>query len=119
MWSCQVVLPGSWSLSPLGCPSVAGTTASAVICRGDRIFLAHVGDSTVVLAQKGRKSIVLTKDHKPSCPNEKKAIEERGKRFALTINSSSCLSVSLQEVMSEAQMLQLLDKSDVEKNVGN
>lgn len=88
------LMPGSWSLSPSGCPSVAGTTASIVICRGDHIFLAHVGDSTVVLAKKGRRTVVLTKDHKPEDPEEKKAIEERGETCinAMEIHPSVCLS---------------------------
>ena len=39
----------SWPKSPSGHPSTAGTTASVVIIRNQRIFTAHVGDSSIVL----------------------------------------------------------------------
>lgn len=34
-----------------GLPSTAGTTASVVIIRGRKMFVAHVGDSSVVFGE--------------------------------------------------------------------
>ena len=62
-------------------PSTAGTTVSVVILRGRHMFVAHVGDSRVVLASnmgETLKAIPLTKDHKPDNPEEKERIESLG-----------------------------------------
>ena len=73
----------------MGDLSTAGTTASTVIFRQDHIFIANVGDSTVVLAETnprageaGQHAViprVLTKDHKPDDPEETRLVERLGK----------------------------------------
>ncbi|KXJ20314.1 Protein phosphatase 1D [Exaiptasia diaphana] len=63
-------------------PSTSGTTVSTVIIRGRRMFVAHVGDSGVVLGIDDHVSSIrshnLTEDHKPESPDEKKRIEALG-----------------------------------------
>ena len=59
--------------------------------RGSRLYVAHVGDSTVVMGTKSSEGNtqeryqfkVLTKDHKPSDEDEKKMVESRGGRFVV------------------------------------
>ncbi|KAL5477120.1 hypothetical protein EMCRGX_G023866 [Ephydatia muelleri] len=79
---------GTWKPNKMGDPSTAGTTASAVIFRQDKIFVANVGDSTAVLAvnnpyghmpeEPAVLAQVLTKDHKPDDPSETQLIESLG-----------------------------------------
>ncbi|XP_077868766.1 protein phosphatase 1D-like isoform X2 [Saccoglossus kowalevskii] len=74
-----------WPKSLSGLPSTAGTTVSAVIIRGVRMFVAHVGDSGVTLALKEPnkdrlRGVPLTSDHKPESPKERKRIERLGGR---------------------------------------
>ena len=45
-----IFITDTWKPNKMGDPSTAGTTASAVIFRQDKIFVANVGDSTVVLS---------------------------------------------------------------------
>ena len=59
----------------------SGSTCSTLIFTPDRIITANVGDSRCVLGKfDGVKwfSQNLTKDHKPTLPNEKKRIENSG-----------------------------------------
>ena len=41
-----------WPMTDSGYVSTAGCTASVVVIKGLHVFVAHVGDSTVVLAEK-------------------------------------------------------------------
>jgi len=41
----------SWPQTLGGLPSTAGTTASVVIVRDGKIFVSHVGDSSVVFGE--------------------------------------------------------------------
>lgn len=62
---------------------MSGTTATLCIHEhGESITLAHVGDSTAVLAhsRKDQKPSVLTRDHKPNLMDEKDRIEMAGGR---------------------------------------
>ncbi|XP_051980938.1 protein phosphatase 1D-like [Xyrauchen texanus] len=73
-----------WPKTLTGLPSTSGTTASVVVIRGDLMFVAHVGDSSVVLgvredpADKVIKAVEVTQDHKPELPKEKQRIEGLG-----------------------------------------
>lgn len=75
-----------WPKTLTGLPSTSGTTASVVVIRGDRMFVAHVGDSSVVLgvredpSDKVIKAVEVTQDHKPELPKEKQRIEGLGGR---------------------------------------
>lgn len=75
----------SWPKTASGQPSTAGTTASVVIIKDQRLYVAHVGDSGVVVGQKTEdeeeeslKAYCLTVDHKPDSPEEKARIEASG-----------------------------------------
>lgn len=54
--------------------------------RGDRMYVAHVGDSSVVLgvredpSDKVIKAVEVTQDHKPELPKERQRIEGLGGR---------------------------------------
>uniref|UniRef100_A0A8C6WK83 Protein phosphatase, Mg2+/Mn2+ dependent 1D n=1 Tax=Neogobius melanostomus TaxID=47308 RepID=A0A8C6WK83_9GOBI len=73
-----------WPKTLTGLPSTSGTTASVVVIRGDRMYVAHVGDSAVVLGVQDDPSVPfvraaeLTQDHKPELPRERKRIEGLG-----------------------------------------
>ena len=80
--------PAEWPKTSLGHPSTAGTTASLVIIRGNRMFVANVGDSMIVMGSRDlsenpnqMKSFVakdLTIDHKPELLKERLRIEKSG-----------------------------------------
>ncbi|XP_030648909.1 protein phosphatase, Mg2+/Mn2+ dependent, 1Db [Chanos chanos] len=73
-----------WPKTLTGLPSTSGTTASVVVIRGDCMFVAHVGDSSVVLgvredpSDKVIKAVEVTQDHKPELPKERQRIEGLG-----------------------------------------
>ncbi|KAJ8257095.1 hypothetical protein COCON_G00192470 [Conger conger] len=73
-----------WPKTLTGLPSTSGTTASVVVIRGDRMFVAHVGDSGVVLGVRDQPSdqflhaLEVTQDHKPELPKERERIEGLG-----------------------------------------
>ncbi|KAM6946063.1 protein phosphatase, Mg2+/Mn2+ dependent, 1Db [Aplochiton taeniatus] len=73
-----------WPKTLTGLPSTSGTTASVVVIRGDRMYVAHVGDSAVVLGVQDDPSdqfiraVEVTQDHKPELPKERKRIEGLG-----------------------------------------
>ncbi|CAL8362742.1 unnamed protein product [Lota lota] len=73
-----------WPKTPTGLPSTSGTTASVVVIRGARMYVAHVGDSAVVVGVKDEDSDVrlqaleVTRDHKPEVPKERERIERLG-----------------------------------------
>ncbi|KAG2531734.1 hypothetical protein JM18_000999 [Phytophthora kernoviae] len=55
-----------------------GTTAVVMLTQGDEIFVAHAGDSRAVLVHRSGKVSVLTSDHKPNRPDERRRIQELG-----------------------------------------
>ncbi|KAJ3591166.1 hypothetical protein NHX12_009113 [Muraenolepis orangiensis] len=73
-----------WPKTLTGLPSTSGTTASVVVIRGNRMFVAHVGDSAVVLGVQDDssdqfiKAVEVTQDHKPELPRERERIEGLG-----------------------------------------
>ncbi|XP_057357253.1 protein phosphatase 1D-like isoform X2 [Manis pentadactyla] len=73
-----------WPKTMTGLPSTSGTTASVVIIRGMKMYVAHVGDSGVVLGiQEDPKAdfvraVEVTQDHKPELPKERERIEGLG-----------------------------------------
>uniref|UniRef100_A0A672H2B2 Protein phosphatase, Mg2+/Mn2+ dependent 1D n=1 Tax=Salarias fasciatus TaxID=181472 RepID=A0A672H2B2_SALFA len=73
-----------WPKTLMGLPSTSGTTASVVVLRGNRMYLAHVGDSAVVLGIQDDASVPfiraveVTQDHKPELPRERERIEGLG-----------------------------------------
>ncbi|KAJ7990110.1 hypothetical protein DPEC_G00296920 [Dallia pectoralis] len=73
-----------WPKTLTGLPSTSGTTASVVVIRGDRMFVAHVGDSAVVLGVQDDptdqfiRAVEVTQDHKPELPKERERIEGLG-----------------------------------------
>jgi len=48
---CFKIVSGMWPKTISGLPSTAGTTASVVMIRGDKLYVGHVGDSAVVLGK--------------------------------------------------------------------
>mmetsp|Transcript_18531 Transcript_18531/g.30975 ORF Transcript_18531/g.30975 Transcript_18531/m.30975 type:complete len:416 (+) Transcript_18531:154-1401(+) len=63
--------------------SVSGTTAVACLIRGNHMWLANSGDSRAIIARQipntnNLKSIDLTRDHKPDCPDEMRRILQMG-----------------------------------------
>ncbi|XP_032364245.1 protein phosphatase, Mg2+/Mn2+ dependent, 1Da isoform X1 [Etheostoma spectabile] len=73
-----------WPKTLTGLPSTSGTTASVVFIRGNRMYVAHVGDSAVVLGIQDDPSVPfiraveVTQDHKPELPRERERIEGLG-----------------------------------------
>uniref|UniRef100_A0A3Q4GKP6 Protein phosphatase, Mg2+/Mn2+ dependent 1D n=1 Tax=Neolamprologus brichardi TaxID=32507 RepID=A0A3Q4GKP6_NEOBR len=73
-----------WPKTLTGLPSTSGTTASVVVLRGNRMYVAHVGDSAVVLGVQDDPSVPfiraveVTQDHKPELPKERERIEGLG-----------------------------------------
>lgn len=55
-----------------------GTTAVVMLTQGDEMFVAHAGDSRAVLVHRNGKVSVLTSDHKPNRPDERRRIQELG-----------------------------------------
>ncbi|XP_040038337.2 protein phosphatase 1D isoform X2 [Gasterosteus aculeatus] len=73
-----------WPKTITGLPSTSGTTASVIVIRGVHMYVAHVGDSAVVVGVQENDSDVtlqaleITQDHKPELPKEKERIERLG-----------------------------------------
>ncbi|KAK6296368.1 hypothetical protein J4Q44_G00325100 [Coregonus suidteri] len=73
-----------WPKTFTGLPSTSGTTASVVVIRGDRMYVAHVGDSAIVLGVQDDptdqfiRAVEVTQDHKPELPKERERIEGLG-----------------------------------------
>ncbi|XP_056451565.1 protein phosphatase 1D-like [Gadus chalcogrammus] len=73
-----------WPKTPTGLPSTSGTTASVVVIRGTQMYVAHVGDSAVVVGERDEdsdvrlKALEVTQDHKPEVPEERERIERLG-----------------------------------------
>jgi serine/threonine protein phosphatase PrpC len=61
--------------------SISGTTAAVALIQGRKAYIAHVGDSRIIMGKKtesGFEAIQLTVDHKPTLPEEQKRIEASG-----------------------------------------
>ncbi|KAL0972735.1 hypothetical protein UPYG_G00194090 [Umbra pygmaea] len=73
-----------WPKTLTGLPSTSGTTASVVVIRGARMYVAHVGDSAIVLGVQADpadpfiRAVEITQDHKPELPKERERIEGLG-----------------------------------------
>lgn len=80
-------LTAEWPKTITGLPSTSGTTASVIVIRGVHMYVAHVGDSAVVVGVKENDSDItlqaleVTQDHKPELPKEKERIERLGGRW--------------------------------------
>jgi serine/threonine protein phosphatase PrpC len=57
--------------------STCGTTATAAVLQGQKLWVAHVGDSRAVLGSRNGDVSVLTKDHKPDDAEEAMRIRVR------------------------------------------
>lgn len=80
------LITAEWPKTMTGLPSTSGTTASVVIIRGMKMYVAHVGDSGVVLGIQDDpkddfvRAVEVTQDHKPELPKERERIEGLGGR---------------------------------------
>lgn len=43
---------GSWPCTATGLPSTAGTTASVVFIKGNKLYIGHVGDSGIAIGSQ-------------------------------------------------------------------
>ncbi|CAM6048953.1 unnamed protein product [Sphagnum compactum] len=68
----------SWTLeeTQTGAEKESGSTATIMFVRSDRLLLAHVGDSRVVLS-KGGKAVDLCSDHQPHGSSKSSIAEVR------------------------------------------
>lgn len=55
-----------------------GCTANIVLITKDKYYVANIGDSRAALAQKGKKSVQLSYDHKPESETERTRIHKAG-----------------------------------------
>lgn len=55
-----------------------GCTANVVLITKDKYFVANIGDSRSALAQKGKKAVQLSYDHKPQSETQKARIHKAG-----------------------------------------
>ncbi|XP_046386447.1 probable protein phosphatase 2C 20 isoform X2 [Ischnura elegans] len=72
-----------WPKTMSGLPSTSGTTASIAFIRKGKIYIGHVGDSSVVIGyqNKGETEWMaksLTRDHKPESEDETDRIKQCG-----------------------------------------
>ncbi|CAF3053624.1 unnamed protein product [Rotaria sp. Silwood2] len=72
-----------WTKTSSGLTSTSGCTASVVFVRGNKLYIGHVGDSSIVIGEgetlyKCWKANRTTRDHKPEDPLELKRIRESG-----------------------------------------
>lgn len=77
----------TWPKRKDGFHSTSGTTATIVILRDGKLYVAHVGDSAAVLSCKKDKEFEakeLTRDHKPEDVNEKARIESLGGKVVVS-----------------------------------
>ena len=77
-----------WKLKADGRPSTAGSTATICFIMRGKLYIAHVGDSKLVLARKNPlvpaewKAIQLTEDHRPDNEVELARIQSAGGKVA-------------------------------------
>ncbi|XP_071946383.1 protein phosphatase 1D-like [Antedon mediterranea] len=77
MWKFRA----GWKKTSSGYASTAGTTCSMAIIIGIKMYIAHVGDSGIVMGFDDEGMInykVLTTEHKPDSRTERKRIEQDG-----------------------------------------
>ncbi|CAF1544072.1 unnamed protein product [Rotaria sp. Silwood1] len=72
-----------WTKTSSGLTSTSGCTASVVFVRGNKLYIGHVGDSSIVIGEgntlyKCWKANRITRDHKPEDPLELKRIRDSG-----------------------------------------
>ncbi|XP_071449145.1 protein phosphatase 1D [Hetaerina americana] len=72
-----------WPKTLSGLPSTSGTTASIAFIRKGKIYIGHVGDSSVVIGYQNKgetewKAKSLTRDHKPESEDETDRIKQCG-----------------------------------------
>lgn len=70
----------------------SGTTCVAMLIRGNDIWVANVGDSRAVMARRVNghiEGIPLTRDHKPSEPDERERIRTAGGRIQTSANQET------------------------------
>jgi len=70
----------------------SGTTCVAMLIRGNDIWVANVGDSRAVMARRVGdhiEGIPLTRDHKPSEPDERERIRTAGGRIQTSQNQET------------------------------
>lgn len=61
-----------------GTERLDGTTALVSIIMGSKLFVANAGDSRAILVQRGARVVPLSRDHKPSLPDELQRITGLG-----------------------------------------
>ncbi|KAF7111651.1 hypothetical protein CFC21_111633 [Triticum aestivum] len=77
-WLWTDVCGANWlPKAPYLPPLQEGSTACVAVIRGNRIYVANVGDSRCVLSRNGQ-AIDLSMDHKPNYRHERKRIEKAG-----------------------------------------
>jgi serine/threonine protein phosphatase PrpC len=74
---CQLDVMGN-SLTESYDAQGSGTTATAVVRKGNSVWTAHCGDSRVALGDPNSKVLFETKDHKPDDKEEQERIERTG-----------------------------------------
>lgn len=63
---------------PMAASISTGSTCLVILCNGeDTLWVANTGDSRAVMNKKER-CVILSKDHKPDVPDEKRRIEQGG-----------------------------------------
>lgn len=56
-----------------------GSTCLVILCDGKQhMWVANSGDSRAVMSKNTKGCVILSKDHKPDAPDEKKRIEDNG-----------------------------------------
>lgn len=55
----------------------AGCTAVVAVVHGSKLYVANAGDSRCVLC-RGKETVSLTEDHKPTNPDEERRIKAAG-----------------------------------------
>ncbi|XP_063240601.1 uncharacterized protein LOC134541254 [Bacillus rossius redtenbacheri] len=78
----------NWPKTAAGLPSTSGTTASVAFIKKNKLYIGHVGDSSIALGfqtpdEKAWKAQMLTEDHKPECASESERIRSSGGRVAV------------------------------------
>ncbi|KAI6188699.1 Protein phosphatase 1D [Aphelenchoides besseyi] len=67
-----------WPRGESGHPSPSGTTCSCALICNERLYIAHVGNSRIILVGKTGAYVQLTTDHKPDLVDEETRILEAG-----------------------------------------
>jgi len=65
----------SWPKTVSGLPSTSGTTASVAFIRKGKIYIGHVGDSSIVLGYQDEGWLKIRKNSEFALPNTYKHVE--------------------------------------------